>query len=161
MLFEGLGFTKIDNIYDYISNGKIFAKLHNYLHSFSSLGLCRFVVQRMNALAWPEFLKVITGKVYTLEDLEWIGGRIAIYRQMFNIREGVNCDKIQIPKRLFGCPPLDDGPLKGISVNIKPFLEEYYKNQGWDPETGIPTVERLKEVGLENLIFDLHHLLRK
>ena len=70
MLFEGLGFTKIDNIYDYISNGKIFAKLHNYLHSFSSLGLCRFVVQRMNALAWPEFLKVITGKVYTLEDLE-------------------------------------------------------------------------------------------
>jgi aldehyde:ferredoxin oxidoreductase len=30
--------------------------------------------------------------------------------------------------------------------------EEYYKQRGWDPKTGIPTREKLTELGLEDAI---------
>jgi aldehyde:ferredoxin oxidoreductase len=31
-------------------------------------------------------------------------------------------------------------------------LDEYYCERGWDKETGLPTKESLKNLGLENLI---------
>jgi aldehyde:ferredoxin oxidoreductase len=34
-------------------------------------------------------------------------------------------------------------------------MKEFYEAQKWDPQTGKPTVERLKELQLEELIKDL------
>jgi len=152
---EGLDFPLIDK-YKYSGKGEMTARLHNIFHAFHSLGLCRQVLFRMNAKAWPEFLEAVTGEEYTLEKLEWLGARIGVLRQVFNIREGIQVTKYKIPGRLYGNPPLDDGPLKGITVDIDTQVREYYEYQGWDPETGKPSRERLRELDLEYLIPDIY-----
>jgi aldehyde:ferredoxin oxidoreductase len=54
--------------------------------------------------------------------------------------------------------PLPDGPAQGM-VNDRATMEmmkdAYYVLRGWDTVTGIPTPEKLRELGLEPLIADL------
>lgn len=151
----GLNLPKLEK-YIYTGKGEVAARTHNLFHALHSLGLCRFALFRLNVNAWVEFLNATTGEEYTLEQLEFLGTRIGALRQAFNIREGIKVTSYKIPGRAYGIPPLDDGPLKGITVDYKTQMKEYYEKQGWDPETGIPTVERLKELQLEYLIKDLY-----
>lgn len=150
----GFDLPKLDK-YVYTGKGEVGARTHNLFHTFHCLGLCRFALLRMNVNAWVEFLNDVTGENYTLEQLEYLGARIGAMRQMFNIREGLKVTEFKVPGRAYGYPPLDDGPLKGITVDIKTQMKEYYEAQKWDPETGAPTPERLKELDLEELIKDL------
>jgi aldehyde:ferredoxin oxidoreductase len=56
----------------------------------------------------------------------------------------------KLPPRLFR-DPFTKGPAKGIllkEADYKKSLMEYYSLRGWDNE-GIPTMEKLKELGLE------------
>jgi aldehyde:ferredoxin oxidoreductase len=51
-------------------------------------------------------------------------------------------------------PVPDEGVAKGAVVNQKEFdigLDDYYAVRGWTKE-GIPTVEKLKELGLRDLV---------
>jgi aldehyde:ferredoxin oxidoreductase len=54
--------------------------------------------------------------------------------------------------------PLPGGPAEGM-VNDREMLElmkdAYYEFRGWDRRSGIPTQEKLRQVGLEELIPDL------
>ena len=54
--------------------------------------------------------------------------------------------------------PLPSGPAEGMT-NDREMLElmkdAYYDIRGWDRSTGIPTKEKLQELGLEDLIPDL------
>jgi len=44
--------------------------------------------------------------------------------------------------------PMPEGASKGQVVHLDVTLPEYYKLRGWD-EDGIPTEEKLKELGLK------------
>jgi aldehyde:ferredoxin oxidoreductase len=49
--------------------------------------------------------------------------------------------------------PLPTGPYKGQAadrIDMKQKMQKYYSNLGWD-ERGIPTTERLRELGLEDM----------
>ena len=49
--------------------------------------------------------------------------------------------------------PLPTGPYKGQAADrndMKQKMQKYYSNLGWD-ERGIPTTERLRELGLEDM----------
>ena len=51
-------------------------------------------------------------------------------------------------------PVPDEGVAKGVVVNQKEFdigLDDYYSVRGWTKE-GIPTSEKLKELGLNDLV---------
>lgn len=151
----GLDLPKLDK-YKFSGKGEVAARTHNIFHTFHSLGLCRQALLRMDVNAWVEFLNAVTGEKYTLEQLEYLGARIGVLRQAFNLREGINVTDYKIPGRAYGYPPLDGGPLKDIVINYKTQMKEYYEYQGWDPETGKPSKERLKELDLEELIDDLY-----
>ncbi|MDD3853081.1 MAG: aldehyde ferredoxin oxidoreductase C-terminal domain-containing protein, partial [Syntrophomonadaceae bacterium] len=43
--------------------------------------------------------------------------------------------------------PMKDGPHKGRVVELDVMLPEYYSLRGWDEE-GVPTPEKLQELGL-------------
>jgi len=69
------------------------------------------------------------------------------------LREGLKPDSDKLPPRLFK-EPFTKGPAKGIVLTEKGFeksLQEYYMLRGWDKK-GIPTEEKLKELGLENYL---------
>jgi aldehyde:ferredoxin oxidoreductase len=49
----------------------------------------------------------------------------------------------------------DEGPAKGVCVNDEEMaigLDDYYASRGWTVD-GIPTVERLQQVGLGDLAY--------
>jgi len=54
--------------------------------------------------------------------------------------------------------PLPGGPAEGMVIEeetLEKMKDAYYSFRGWDQETGKPTPEKLKELGLDDLIGDL------
>jgi aldehyde:ferredoxin oxidoreductase len=85
----------------------------------------------------------------TLEDLLEIGERATNMARVFNAREGFTRKDDALPERLF--TPLGNGALKGEVFPRDEFesaLTVLYNLKGWDPETGIPTRERLEALSL-------------
>ncbi len=54
-----------------------------------------------------------------------------------------------------GKAPLDDGPMKGVTINIKSLYNEFLDCIGWDKETAVPTKAKLMELGLEDVAVDI------
>jgi aldehyde:ferredoxin oxidoreductase len=84
------------------------------------------------------------------------GDRIENLARLFNIREGKGTRKYDdVPYKIKNFPVPDEGPAKGVCVSDEEMaigLDDYYASRGWTPD-GIPTVERLKEVGLGDLAY--------
>lgn len=80
------------------------------------------------------------------------GERIWNLERLFNLREGFTKKDDCLPPR-FSQESLPRGHSKGQVVDLEPMLEEYYRLRGWDKD-GVPTEEKLKELGLEQLVGD-------
>ena len=76
-----------------------------------------------------------------------IGEKIWNLQQLFNLRAGLTGTDDKLPKRFLE-EPAPSGPGKGTVIDFEPMLKEYYQLRGWD-ENGVPTPEKLKELGLE------------
>ena len=74
------------------------------------------------------------------------GERILNLERLFNLKAGVTKKDDTLPKRMLE-EPMPEGPAKGMVVPLDKMLPEYYRLRGWD-ENGIPTPEKLKELGL-------------
>jgi aldehyde:ferredoxin oxidoreductase len=98
----------------------------------------------------------VTGKQYTVDEIEKIGARIATLRIAFNLREGVRNVDFKVPDRIIGRPPLEAGPLKGVTVDIDRQIRDFLEAMGWDTATGVPKKETLRELGLDFVAADLH-----
>ena len=69
---------------------------------------------------------------------------------MLNIRYGkTKADDLAFPMRLMEPKP-DGAAAKVIPKGIEDAIEEYYEKRGWDSE-GVPTKEKLPELGLDRL----------
>ena len=91
-----------------------------------------------------------TGFNHTVESYLLCGERIWNLVRLFNLREGYDTSNDNLPERLYK-DPFTKGPVKGILLKKEEFeesLQEYYKIRRWD-KNGIPTFEKLKELGLE------------
>ena len=84
-----------------------------------------------------------------LNALESPRDRIAALRMAFNIREGVRNVDFPVPGRLIGSPPLESGPLAGVTVDLDTQVREYLEAMGWDTQTGAPTEATLRRLGLD------------
>lgn len=94
-----------------------------------------------------------TGQPYTPEEVMRIGERIWNLGRLFNIREGFRRADDYLPPAIFD-RPLRNGAAAGITPTREQYqaaLDEYYAIRGWDHD-GIPTPERLHELGLDEFI---------
>jgi len=114
-------------------------------------GICKNTYNNMEVLDWPEtadLLQAATGWTLTGEDVRRIGERIVNLERMFNAREGIGRKDDTLPAR-FVTEPLPEGnPSAGAVVDLQAMLDEYYHARGWDVATGLPTREKLQELGL-------------
>jgi aldehyde:ferredoxin oxidoreductase len=86
-----------------------------------------------------------------VKELEHIGERIWNLERLFNAREGMRREDDFPPRRLLE-EPITTGPAQGERLDRKRYeqmLTEYYRLRGWDPDTGIPTSEKCRELGLD------------
>ena len=97
-----------------------------------------------------ELMDAITGVAYTSEEVMKVGERVNNLARAFNVREGFSRSDDTLPERIL-TEPLKEGASKGHFISKEDFekmLDEYYMERGWDIHTGIPTKEKLDELGL-------------
>ena len=81
-----------------------------------------------------------------------MGHRIQVLRHAFNLREGIRPDDFKLPERAVGIPPLEEGPLKGVTLDMEMMVREFHRAMGYDEATGVPTDELLESLGLVNIV---------
>lgn len=145
----------ISDKYNYKGKGKKHKIMSNYMHTVNASGICMFGDMCSTPEDLAQFLTEGIGEEYTAERILRIGERIASIRTAFNVREGIIPAKIKVPDRMIGVPPQTEGPLEGVTIDLRTQNEDYLKEMGWDPETGIPSSESLRRLGLEDVAEDL------
>jgi aldehyde:ferredoxin oxidoreductase len=97
---------------------------------------------------------LVTGLETTPQEMRIAGERINNLARVFNIREGLSRKDDNLPWKVMNQPITDEGPSKGAYVTqeeLDLLLDDYYEARGWTRE-GVPTVAKLKELGMDDLI---------
>jgi aldehyde:ferredoxin oxidoreductase len=87
------------------------------------------------------------------EELKKSGERINTLGRLINIREGFGRKDDTLPWKVMHEPIPDEGPVQGAVVTreeLDLLLDDYYEARGWTLE-GVPKVEKLKELGMDEL----------
>jgi aldehyde:ferredoxin oxidoreductase len=90
----------------------------------------------------------------TPDELKRAGERINNLGRLFNVREGLTRKDDSLPYKVMHLPIPDEGPSKGAvftQEELDLLLDDYYEARGWTRE-GVPTVEKLKALGMDDLI---------
>ncbi|MHA1328615.1 MAG: aldehyde ferredoxin oxidoreductase C-terminal domain-containing protein [Promethearchaeota archaeon] len=111
-------------------------------HATSSMGLCEFAYF-FQKYPLTELINAIFGWDIDINEIITIGKRIQTVRQAFNIREGIDIMKNEIPERAVG-------------TDYKADYKGYCEAIGWNPENGYPLKETLTELNLDYVIKDLY-----
>ncbi len=117
-------------------------------------GTCTFTT-RVALRLLIEAFNAVTGWDFTPKEAQDVGFRVANTMRAFNLRHGVSI-ATERPSPRWASAPVD-GPAKGITIapHWDSMVENYYKEMGWDRQTGKPLPETLKTLGLEPIIGDL------
>ena len=107
--------------------------------------------------------RLVTGFEVTAEDMRRSGERINNVARLFNVREGLSRKDDTLPYKVMHHPVPDEGPSKGAYVSqeeLDLLLDDYYEVRGWTKD-GIPTIEKLKELEMDDLIHIVENKLKK
>lgn len=110
-------------------------------------GFCQFSLSGQEPPQMFAQLATATGVGYTFEEVVKIGEKIWNLQRLFNLKAGLTKGDDCLPKRFLE-EPAPAGPGKGSVVDMETLLSQYYMMRGWD-ENGVPTPEKLAELGLE------------
>jgi aldehyde:ferredoxin oxidoreductase len=126
-----------------------------------SLNLCQFAHGPTWQLYGPaeivRMVKAVTGWDVTIDELLTLGERRLNMMRLFNAREGINRNRDKLPEKFYR-KPLKGGPTDGWKIDKSEYeaaLEEYYRQAGWETESGTPTRQTLDRLGLEWVANDL------
>jgi len=138
--------------------GKIVMDGEDMYNVVDSLILCKFSrgVFYEGYKEMAKYYTLATGIQMTPEELIKAGERINNLARLLNIREGKGTREYDtLPPKIMSVPVPDEGVAKGAVVNKKEFdigLDDYYEVRGWTSE-GIPTMEKLNQLGLSDLAY--------
>ena len=105
---------------------------------------------------YAELLFAATGMEAFMDpdSLLQIGERIICLERCFNIREGFRRKDDSLPERMVSETLVNGGTSSGQMVkNLGGLLDEYYEALGYGKD-GVPTIEKLKELGIGKAIKD-------
>jgi len=137
--------------------GKLVREIEDIYTIIDSLIVCKFsrgvYFDGFKDLA--KYYTLATGIGMTPEELEKTGERINVIGRLFNIREGFTRKDDHMPPKIMTVPIPDEVVSKGSHVTQKDLdilLDDYYETRGWTKE-GVPTMEKIKELGLDDLAY--------
>jgi aldehyde:ferredoxin oxidoreductase len=146
--------------YVYTGKGEGHKKMSAFRHVVQAAGVCYLGYSGVtgeagNAKYLVDSLNAVTGGDYSIEELLKVGDRIATIRRAFNIREGINPLEFKVPGRMIGDPPMDQGPLAGITVDLDAQVKDYLKAMDWDFKMAKPSRQVLLSLGLDDIANEL------
>jgi aldehyde:ferredoxin oxidoreductase len=152
---------KVNRLIAEKGRGKMVKGMEDAYTLIDSFIVCKFsrgtYYKEMEDMA--KLYSLVTGFEMTPEQLKLAGERINNVGRLFNIREGLGRKDDTLPYKVMHLPIPDEGPSKGAYVTqaeLDLLLDDYYEARGWTRE-GVPTVEKLKELGMDDLI----HIVEK
>jgi len=140
--------------------GRLTKHAEDWFSLFNCLGLChRVYISRFHSIEGAvEFYSAITGIETTAAELLKAAERAWNMSRLLNVRAGFGRKDDTPPKGWFTPPAAGDreyplrnyfGAASFTRKDVERVLDDYYDERGWDKENGIPTPEKLKELGLE------------
>lgn len=152
-LLEPVGIQLPDrDKYEYTGWAETHRMLVTAMEVCNAAGLCMFGYLSYPIQAIPEQLAAVTGWGFDMDHMFKTGMRIFTMRHAFNLREGINPLKRNMPARLIGEPPLTEGNVRGVTVDYQTLAREFLELVGWDTDTTVPSPESLRELGMEFLL---------
>jgi len=138
-----------------LERGKSIKELEDVYAIIDSYIICKFTRGIYeNDAEMAKVYELVTGIPVTDESILTRGEAIVNLSKCFNIREGWTRADDHPPEKFFK-DAHTRGPAKGVTLKEDGFqtlLSGYYEARGWDKETGIPTDETLKKLGLDFVI---------
>jgi len=146
-----LGIHEVQDRFGVVNKGELVAKTQDLMSLFDSLKLCKFLlfggVKITHIIEW---FNAVTGWETSQAEFLKTGERIYNLKRMYNVRCGITRKDDVVPTRMLQ-QKRGEG---GSADNLPPFsqmLHEYYRYRAWD-ESGVPSKEKLHEVGLTQAI---------
>ena len=96
-----------------------------------------------------DMLNAVTGWDLQMGDLLPLGERAFNLKRLLNGKLGLSAANDRLPKLLL--QPLTDEEVETRVPDMEVLLPAYYRVRGWDPRTGMPTAEKICELGIEGL----------
>lgn len=141
-----LGIDKPQDRHQVEGKAEFTIKLQNLMCMFDALVMCKFMHATGAITVRPmiDFLNYVTGWDMDIEEFLKVGERAFNLQRLYNVRCGISRKDDFLPPRFL--------TLKRNRDKLPPLgqlLSDYYECRGWSEE-GIPTPEKLSELGLSD-----------
>ncbi len=137
--------------WDEAGKGRAVSLLQDGLVLPDILGTCKFYMYAgVTVDHWAHMIASLTGWDVDGSELLQVGERAINLQRMFNVREGITPKDDRLPERVMSRPAFGRYSTEEdcVTHDLGALLAEYYEARGWDPETGVPTPEKQRELGL-------------
>ncbi|MHA1764425.1 MAG: aldehyde ferredoxin oxidoreductase family protein [Promethearchaeota archaeon] len=94
------------------------------------------------------YINAATGFNYNRKSLMMVGERINTLKRLINCKLGITRKDDKLPGHLLKV--LEEGKTAGVKLDLEKNLQRYYKERGWDWDTGFPTKEQLEKLGIQS-----------
>jgi aldehyde:ferredoxin oxidoreductase len=147
-----LGFPVALKRFDVEGKGRLVARTQDFSALLDSITVCLFlsIAHTVKPSHYLPVLNSATGWDMTLDEFMLTGERITNLKRMFSVKRGVSRKDDILPARIL-TKRLASGGTGGNLFHLGAMLNEYYSVRGWSEE-GIPTREKLIELGLEECL---------
>ena len=126
------------------------AACSQYMNVINGAGCCLFgAFLGAHRIPVFEWLNAATGWDLSPQAYLTVGHRIQTVKQMFNIRQGIAPKDIRLSKRVLGEPPQQAGANKGRTVPLEKLRRYYWREMGYEIDSGVPTDACLAHLGLD------------
>lgn len=146
-----LGFEALHDRYAVERTAELVSKMGDLMCTIEALGLCRLIqfggVDSYKILEW---LNNITGWEMEYNEFMMIGKRLYELKRLYNVRCGISRKDDTLPARMLTHRRRTGGTPKNLAP-LNQLLADFYEHRGWTDE-GLPKKEKLKDLGLENVI---------
>ena len=146
-----IGIPEPQDPYQIEGKAEFTAKMQDLMCAMDALILCRFsqVGKAVNVTNHVDWLNMITGWEIDIPEYMKIGERIFNLKRMYNVRLGTSRKDDFLPYRFLTLNRRGEDLTNQLPPMGK-LLSDYYAYRKWS-EDGIPTLEKLKELGLDEL----------
>lgn len=162
-LRRDLGYDKVTpgiatNAEEAVSKVEGVFRTQNMKLFWDCLGICTFGV--MGVPSAIRFTTTTLGQAVGWEDFDEeeafeVGARVANMLRLVYARRGFKReDELDVSPRFLEITKTGPASEEGIAPYLPAMLDEYYREHGWNLDTGTPTVDTLARLGLEEFVAD-------
>jgi len=151
LVMPEIGILEPHDAYQIEGKAEFTAKMQELMCVNDALILCRFtqVGRAVNVTNQVDWLNLITNWGIDIPEYMKVGERLFNLKRMYNARLGVSRKDDVLPPRFLTLNRTGDG-LTNQLPPLGKLLSDYYAYRKWSEE-GIPTPEKLEELGLKKL----------